>query len=249
MFKQNAGEKLIDLLIEWGVDHIYGMPGDSINSIIEPLRKKQDKIKFIQVRHEEAGALAAAAYAKLTGKLGVCTAIAGPGAIHLLNGLYDAKLDKAPVLAITGQVETDLLGTDSFQEVNLERMFDDVAVYNQRIMSAEQLPAVVNQAIRTAYAKKGVSVLTIPDDIPRFEVGNEARVTAHFAVKQDISPLPEDLQRAKEIIEGAEKPIILAGKGVHGHRETLLAFAERVGAPIVLTLLVKGSSLINIRIV
>ncbi|UTE76650.1 pyruvate oxidase [Rossellomorea sp. KS-H15a] len=240
MFKQNAGEKLIDLLIEWGVDHIYGMPGDSINSIIEPLRKRQDKIKFIQVRHEEAGALAAAAYAKLTGKLGVCTAIAGPGAIHLLNGLYDAKLDKAPVLAITGQVETDLLGTDSFQEVNLERMFDDVAVYNQRIMSADQLPAVVNQAIRTAYAKKGVSVLTIPDDIPRFEVGKEARVTSHFSVKQNIAPLPEDLQKAKELIEGAERPIILAGKGVHGHRETLLSFAEKVGAPIVLTLPGKG---------
>lgn len=154
MFAKTAGEALVDLLIDWGVEHIYGMPGDSINSIIEALRKKQDKIKFIQVRHEEAGALAAAAYAKLTGKLGVCMAIAGPGAIHLLNGLYDAKLDKAPVLAISGQVESDLLGTDFFQEVNLERMFDDVAVYNQRIMSAEQLPAVVNQAIRMAYTKK-----------------------------------------------------------------------------------------------
>ncbi|TKI90015.1 pyruvate oxidase, partial [Bacillus cereus] len=114
---KTAGEALVDLLIDWGVEHIYGMPGDSINSIIEALRKKQDQIKFIQVRHEEAGALAAAAYAKLTGKLGVCMAIAGPGAIHLLNGLYDAKLDKAPVLAISGQVETDLLGTDFFQEV------------------------------------------------------------------------------------------------------------------------------------
>jgi pyruvate oxidase len=128
MFRKNAGDVLVELLIEWGVDHIYGMPGDSINSIIESLRKVQNKIKFIQVRHEEIGALAAASYAKLTGKLGVCTAIAGPGAIHLLNGLYDAKLDKAPVLAIAGQVETDLSGTDFFQEVNLERLFDDVAV-------------------------------------------------------------------------------------------------------------------------
>ena len=117
MFRKKAGEYLVDLLIDWGVDHIYGMPGDSINSLIEPIRKAKDKIKFIQVRHEEAGALAAAAYAKLTGKLGVCTAIAGPGAIHLLNGLYDAKLDHAPVLAITGQVESDLIGIDYFQEV------------------------------------------------------------------------------------------------------------------------------------
>ncbi|MEW5569896.1 pyruvate oxidase [Rossellomorea marisflavi] len=240
MFKQTAGEKLIDMLIEWGVDHIYGMPGDSINSLIEPLRKAQDKIKFIQVRHEEAGALAAAAYAKLTGKLGVCMAIAGPGAIHLLNGLYDAKLDRAPVLAITGQVESDLIGTDSFQEVNLERMFDDVAVYNQRIMSAEQLPAVVNQAIRSAYAKKGVSVLTIPDDIPRFEVGKEARVTAQFTAKQVVLPMKEDLLNAKKILEEAVKPVILAGRGAHGHRDTLLSFAEKIGAPVVLTLPGKG---------
>ena len=241
MFRQKAGEKLIELLVEWGVDHIYGMPGDSINSFIEPLRKAQDKIKFIQVRHEEAGALAAAAYAKLTGKLGVCTAIAGPGAIHLLNGLYDAKLDRVPVLALAGQVESDLLGTDYFQEVNLERMFDDVAVYNQRVMSAEQLPAVVNQAIRTAYVKKGVSVLTIPDDIPRFEVGKKALMTSNFYVKQEVRPLEEDLERAKELLNNPERPIILAGKGTHGLRETLLSFAEKIAAPIVLTLPAKGS--------
>jgi len=241
MLKQTAGEKLIELLVEWGVDHIYGMPGDSINSIIEPLRKAQDKIKFIQVRHEEAGALAAAAYAKLTGKMGVCTAIAGPGAIHLLNGLYDAKLDRVPVLALAGQVETDLFGTDSFQEVNLERLFDDVAVYNQRVMSAEQLPSVVNQAIRTAYAKKGVSVLTIPDDIPKFEVGREARVTSSVVAKQEIFPPKEDLQKALELINAAERPIILAGKGTHGIRDTLLNFAEKIAAPIVLTLPGKGA--------
>lgn len=240
MFGKNAGEALVDLLIEWGVDHIYGMPGDSINSIIEALRKAKDKIKFIQVRHEEAGALAAAAYAKFTGKLGVCTAIAGPGAIHLLNGLYDAKLDKAPVLAIAGQVESDLLGIDYFQEVNLERMFDDVAVYNQRIMSAEQLPAVVNQAIRTAYAKKGVAVLTIPDDIPKMEVKAEARRTSSFVANSEILPHTADLLQAKILLEKAQKPVILAGRGAKGARESLLAFADRIAAPIVLTLPGKG---------
>lgn len=237
---KTAGEVLIDLLVQWGVEHIYGMPGDSINSLMEPLRKAQDKIKFIQVRHEEAGALAAASYAKLTGKLGVCMAIAGPGAIHLLNGLYDAKLDKAPVLAIAGQVESDLLGTDSFQEVNLDRLFDDVAVYNQRIMSAEQLPAVVNQAVRTAYTKKGVSVLVIPDDIPKFEVAREARVTNSSFVKAEIFPQTGDLDRALEIIENAKKPVILAGKGAGGTREALLTFADKIAAPIVLTLPGKG---------
>jgi len=240
MFGKSAGEVLIEMLIDWGVDHIYGMPGDSINSLIEPLRKAKDKIKFIQVRHEEAGALAAAAYAKLTGKLGVCMAIAGPGAIHLLNGLYDAKLDKAPVLAITGQVESDLLGTDYFQEVNLERMFDDVAVYNQRVMSAEQLPAVVNQAIRAAYTKKGVAVLTIPDDIPKFEVEGEARKTSSFFVTSDIRPREFDLHKAKVVLDNAKKPVILAGRGAKEARDSLLALAEKLAAPIVLTLPGKG---------
>ncbi|SFJ13910.1 pyruvate oxidase [Thermoflavimicrobium dichotomicum] len=240
MFGKTAGETLVDLLVEWGVDHVYGMPGDSINSIIEALRKAQDKIKFIQVRHEETGALAAASYAKLTGKLGVCLAIAGPGAIHLLNGLYDAKLDHAPVLAITGQVESDLLGLDYFQEVQLERLFDDVAVYNQRIMSAEQLPAVVNQAIRVAYAKKGVSVLTIPDDIPKFEVKAEARKTSSIFVEPEISPSSTYLNQAKAILDKARSPVILAGKGAKHARESLLAFAEHMAAPIVLTLPGKG---------
>jgi pyruvate oxidase len=240
MFRKKAGEVLVDLLIEWGVDHVYGMPGDSINSIIEELRKKKDKIKFIQVRHEEAGALAAASYAKLTGKLGVCMAIAGPGAIHLLNGLYDAKLDHAPVLAIAGQVETDLLGTDFFQEVKLDRLFDDVAVYNQTVMSAEQMPVVVNQAIRTAYAKKGVSVLTIPDDVPKFEVEREARYTNQIVSRSKSLPRKEDLHEAVRILQGSHKKIILAGKGAEGTRDVLLEFADRIAAPIALTLPGKG---------
>jgi pyruvate oxidase len=240
VFRKTAGEVIIDLLIEWGVDHIYGMPGDSINSIIEPLRKAQDKIKFIQVRHEEAGALAAASYAKLTGKIGVCMAIAGPGAVHLLNGLYDAKLDRVPVLAITGQVESDLIGTDFFQEVNLERMFDDVAVYNQRIMSVEQLPAVVNQAIRMAYTKRGVAVLTVPDDIPRFEVGAEARFTSSFFTMPELFPREFDLEKAKIVLRQAERPVILTGKGAKGARDSLIEFADHIAAPIVLTLPAKG---------
>lgn len=240
MFRKNAGEALIDLLIEWDVTHIYGMAGDSINSLMEPLRKARDKIKFITVRHEEAGSLAASSYAKLTGKLGVCMGIAGPGAIHLLNGLYDAKLDKVPVLAIAGQVETDLLGSDFFQEVNLDRLFEDVAVYSQRIASAEQLPAVVNQAIRTAYTKKGVSVLIIPDDIPKFEVEREARKTSPFFVQSDIMPKMEDLQKAKDVIRQAERPVILAGKGAKAARDSLLAFADLIASPIVLTLPGKG---------
>ncbi|TLS36198.1 pyruvate oxidase [Pseudalkalibacillus caeni] len=240
MFRKKAGDVLMELLMEWKVDHIYGMPGDSINSMIESLRKVEDRIKFIQVRHEENGALAAAAYAKLTGKLGVCTAIAGPGSIHLLNGLYDAKLDRAPVLAICGQVESDLMGIDYFQEVNLSRLFDDVAVYNQRITSAEQLPAVVNQAIRTAYAKNGVAVITIPDDVQKAEVEREARFTSPVVVKSRHLPEQEDLSKAEVLLHQAERPVILAGKGARNAGVELVKFAEKLAAPIVLSLPGKG---------
>jgi pyruvate oxidase len=228
------------MLIDWGVDHIYGMPGDSINTLIESIRKVKDKIDFIQVRHEETGALAAASYAKLTGKLGVCMGIAGPGAIHLLNGLYDAKMDGAPVLAIAGQVETDLMGTDYFQEIDLASVFKDVAVYSQTIMSAEQLPAVLNQAIRTAYDKKGVAVLIIPDDIPKFEVESNALKTTAFVSKSKVLPHEEDLQLASDILSNAKKPVILAGKGAGTAKDTLLTFAETLKAPIILSLPAKG---------
>lgn len=132
---------------------------------MDDLRKRQEEISFLQVRHEETGALAAAAYAKLTGKLGVTLSIAGPGAVHLLNGLYDAKADKAPVLALVGQVHSEEVGTGAFQEINLERMFDDVAVFNRRAETEAQLPDLLDQAIKEAYANKGVSVLIVPDDL------------------------------------------------------------------------------------
>lgn len=240
MFRKSAGDIMMDMLIDWGVDHIYGMPGDSINTLIESIRKVKDKIDFIQVRHEETGALAAAAYAKLTGKLGVCMGIAGPGAIHLLNGLYDAKMDGAPVLAIVGQVETDLMGTDYFQEVDLGSVFKDVAVYRQTIMSAEQLPSNLNQAIRTAYDKRGVAVLIIPDDIPKFEVEKGALKTTSFVSKSTVLPHEEDLVHAAQILNNAKKPVILAGKGARKAKDTLLSFAEKMRAPIILSLPGKG---------
>src|SRR5512142_2037612 len=129
-----ASDVLIDTLIGWGVDTIFGLPGDGINGIMESLRQHQDRIRFIHVRHEEAAAFMACAYAKYTGRLGVCLATSGPGAIHLLNGLYDAKLDQAPVLAITGMTYHDLIGTMYQQDVNTDYLFQDVARFNQRVM-------------------------------------------------------------------------------------------------------------------
>src|SRR5574338_1622145 len=144
-----AADILIDTVYDWGVDVIFGLPGDGINGIMEALRRRQEKIRFVQVRHEESAAFMACAYAKWTGRLGVCLATSGPGGIHLLNGLYDAKMDGAPVLAITGMQFHDLLGTHTQQDVALDRLFLDVAKYNTRIMSAAHTENVVALACRT----------------------------------------------------------------------------------------------------
>ncbi|WP_089652833.1 pyruvate oxidase [Halobacillus aidingensis] len=240
MFNKRTGEVMTQQLINWGVDHIYGMPGDSINELIDDLRKRQDEIEFIQVRHEETGALSAAAYAKLTGKLGVTAAIAGPGAVHLLNGLYDAKADSAPVLAIVGQVHSEEVGTGAFQEINLERMFDDVAVFNRRAETEAQLPDLLDQAIKEAYAHKGVSVLIVPDDLFAAKQTDEVRLTSGDYYRPEIFPSQNQLNEAREMIEKAEKPIILAGQGTRNAPNELIDFAESIKAPIILSLLAKG---------
>src|SRR6266487_326646 len=160
-----ASEVLVDRLAAWGVDTVFGLPGDGINGIMEGLRRNADRVRFVLVHHEEAAALMATGYAKATGKIGVCLATSGPGGIHLANGLYDAKLDHAPVLAITGMQETSVLGTDYQQEVHLDRLFADVAVYNQMVVNPAQLPALVDIAVRSAYARRGVAHLIVPNDI------------------------------------------------------------------------------------
>ncbi|SEH70098.1 pyruvate oxidase [Halobacillus karajensis] len=240
MFNKRTGEVLTQQLINWGVDHIYGMPGDSINELIEDLRKRKEEIEFIQVRHEETGALSAAAYAKLTGKIGVTAAIAGPGAVHLLNGLYDAKADSAPVLAIVGQVHSEEVGTGAFQEINLERMFDDVAVFNRRAETEAQLPDLLNQAIKEAYTYKGVAVLIVPDDLFAAKQKEEVRLTSGKYYKAEVSPSQTQLNEARQLIENAEKPIILAGQGTRQAKNELIDFAETIKAPVILSLLAKG---------
>src|SRR5215469_3532657 len=160
-----GGDILVETLIRWGVDTIFGIPGDGINGVFEALRERQDKIRFVQVRHEEVAAFAACAYAKFTGRLGVCIATSGPGGIHLMNGLYDAKLDGQPVLAITGLQHSDLIGTFTQQDVQLDKTFVDVAVYNERVMNGAHMEAVADLAMRSALARKGVAHITIPVDV------------------------------------------------------------------------------------
>ncbi|MFD2208679.1 pyruvate oxidase [Virgibacillus halophilus] len=240
MSSKRTGEILTDLLIDWNVNHIYGMPGDSINEFVDDLRKKEDEIKFYQIRHEESGALAASAYAKLTGKIGVCLSIAGPGGIHLLNGLYDAKKDGAPVLALVGQVTSENVGTKSFQEIDLQNLFADVAVYCEQAQSAEQLPDMLNMAIRNAYVHQGVAVLIVPDDLFAVKQNGRQPSTAPSYVRALPFPHEVSLINSANMINEAKKPVILAGKGCRGADKELLQFAEKINAPIVVSLLGKG---------
>src|SRR2546421_7490930 len=161
----NTAALLVDRLIDWGVEVVFGLPGDGINGIMEALRKRQDKIRFVQVRHEEAAAFMACGYAKFTGKLGVCLTTSGPGGLHLINGLYDAKLDGQPVLAITGLPYHDLISTHMQQDVELDKLFIDVAVYNARVMGVEHVQNVTDLACRTAISYRGVAHITIPVDV------------------------------------------------------------------------------------
>src|SRR5947208_2178401 len=154
-----AADCLVETLLDWGVEVVFGLPGDGINGIMESLRARQDKIRFIQVRHEESAAFMACGYAKYTGKIGVCLATSGPGGLHLINGLYDAKLDGQPVVAITGMQATSQLGTGFQQEVHLERIFADLCVYNEMFQAPATIPAVVDIAVRSAVSMRGVAHL------------------------------------------------------------------------------------------
>lgn len=243
-----AGDILVETLIDWGIDTIFGIPGDGINGIIEALRVRQDRIRFIQTRHEETAALAACAYAKFTGRLGVCIATSGPGGIHLLNGLYDAKLDHQPVLAITGLQFHDLLSTQTQQDVELDKLFADACAYSARIMGPTHVENVVEMACRTALAHRQPAHVTMPVDIQSLPVKkaerskrNVAHHVSHLMAHGRQAPDRRQLEQAAEILNGASKPFILAGQGALGAGAELEAIAELLGAPIGKALLGKGA--------
>lgn len=244
---KNASDVLIERLLAWGVDTIFGLPGDGINGVFEALRKQKDKIRFIHVRHEESAALMACAYAKFTGRLGVCIATSGPGGIHLLNGLYDARMDQAPVLAITGLQHSDLIGTLTQQDVALDKLFIDVAVYNERVMSGAHMESVADLAIRTAVSHRGVAHITIPVDVqvqeikkgrsPRNPIHHTSAVPAYF----DQLPARVELDHAADVLNRGKRIAILAGQGALHATQELEEMAETLGAPIIKALLGKAA--------
>jgi pyruvate dehydrogenase (quinone) len=244
---KTVADLVVERLIAWGVHTVFGLPGDGINGLFEALRTYQDQIRFVQVRHEEAAAFAACGYAKYTGRLGVCMATSGPGGIHLLNGLYDAKLDGQPVLAITGHTFHDLIGTHQQQDVDLDKLFIDVAAYNQRIMGPSHAANAVDEAVKTALSRRTVAHLTIPKDIQDWTQDETTRskqnIPQHSGIVYMPSwPLPPQpmLQVAADLINAGTKVSILVGQGCLNARDEVLELAERVGGPIIKALLGKA---------
>jgi pyruvate dehydrogenase (quinone) len=232
----DVGETLVDALADLGVRTVWGVVGDALNPITDAIRR-HDQLEWIGVRHEEVGAFAAGAQAQLTGTLGVCMGTVGPGSLHLLNGLYDAKKSHAPVLAICGQVPLAELGSDFFQEVDNDAVFRDVAEFCRTITSPAQLPGMLEQAIQRALDGPGVSVLTIPGDVAALDAPERAPRFARTQVP--VTPDESQLAKAVTAIDESAKVTFLVGSGARHAREEVLALADRLSAPMVLTLKAK----------
>jgi pyruvate dehydrogenase (quinone) len=244
---KKIADLVVERLIEWGVDTIFGFPGDGVDGFFEALRTHKDQLKFVQVRHEEAAAFAAVGYAKYTGRIGVCCATSGPGGVHLLNGLYDAKCDLQPVLAITGHTFSDLIGMDYQQDVDLDKLFMDVSVFNERVMSAPHAVNVVDMAIRSAYGRKGVAHITIPKDIQEWEVSDRHRSNANpkhhsaeWSAPPTTKPAQAMIQQAADLINAGSKVVVFVGRGALHCAEEVSQLAETVGGPVVKALLGKA---------
>src|SRR5919109_2835082 len=243
---QTVAELLVQRLSEWGVDTIFGFAGDGIGEILEVLRRQPERMRFVQVRHEEAAAFAACAYAKFTGRLGVCMATSGPGGIHLVNGLYDAKGDDAPVLAITGHTWTRLIGTHYQQDVPLERLFMDVAAYSERLASPDHLPHALDEAIKTALSRRTVAHICIPRDIAKQPISDAGPTVSRqlrelFATPRPPLPADDALEAAAEVINAGRRVAILSGRGAIPARAEVIQLAELVAGPIIKPLLGKPS--------
>jgi len=245
--ESNTADILVETLIRWDVQCVFGIVGDGINSIIEALRKRRDTIRFIAVRHEEAAAFMASGYAKHTGKLGVCVATTGPGAVHLLNGLYDAKMDSVPVLAITGSTFHDLAGTHFMQAVDTQALMRDVAIYNIAVTGPIHAGIVGNLACRSALGRRGVAHLTVAKDTQAMKLGvdkpsleNHGLQTLRGWESSHSVPADARLREAAAIINQGKKIAILVGQGALGARAEVTQLAAKINAPVAKALLGKG---------
>ncbi|QYE35675.1 thiamine pyrophosphate-requiring protein [Polymorphobacter megasporae] len=243
---ETVGDFVIERLGEWGVDLIFGYPGDGINGTFAALQRVNCPIKFVQVRHEEMAAFMASAYAKFTGRMGTCISTGGPGATHMITGLYDAKMDHSPVLAITGGAARGVRGAGYQQELNLDRIFADVAIFAQEAFVAEQVPHLLDRAIRVATAYKGVGVVVLPADLQTAAYRDPPRQhgftrSSSGYSKPKVVPYDLDLQRAADILNAGTKVAILVGAGAIGAHDVLTEVADKLGAGVAKALLGKSA--------
>ncbi|MFF0162093.1 thiamine pyrophosphate-requiring protein [Streptomyces sp. NPDC005263] len=242
-----VSDHVLERLREWGVEHVFGYPGDGINGLLAAWGRADNEPRFIQSRHEEMSAFQAVGYAKFSGRLGVCTATSGPGAIHLLNGLYDAKLDHVPVLAIVGQTHRTAMGGSYQQEVDLHSLYKDVASdFVETVTVPEQLPNVLDRAIRTAYARRCPTAVIIPGDVQELDYSaptHEFKMVPSSLDRSSWTAVPseESLRRAAEILNAGDKVAILVGQGAAGARAEVERVAEMLGAGVAKALLGKDA--------
>lgn len=236
MAKMSAGQALAKVLESWDIDHIYGITADSINNTVDGLYQERDQIKYIQVRHEEVGSLAATADAKLTGKVGVSFGSAGPGATHLFNGLYDAKMDHTPVVAIIGQSATTVMNTYYFQEMDQDPMFADLTDFHKQATNPEQIPYIMDQAIRYAYQHKAPAVVIIPDNLSGEEIDFEPYKSTDVvnAVAKEIID-DKAVNDVYELLKKAKHPVLWAGLGMKNARDEVVEFSEKFSVPVLTT--------------
>lgn len=241
--KQVVGKNVSDVIVEqmaaWGVKYIYGIPGGSILGVVESIRK-HPSVKFIPVRHEQTAAMMASAYAKLTGDIGVCLAIAGPGATNLITGLYDAKMDRAPVLALTGQVKLQYIGAGDFQEIDQDNLFEPVCVFNKTINAKEEVTNLISQSMKHSLVDMGVSHLGIPNDVQREFFTDEIKPREGRIASDEIHPKKDLMMMAVNMINHATRPVIVAGWGCRTYRDLVQNFARKISAPVATTFKGKG---------
>ncbi|API87857.1 pyruvate oxidase [Marinilactibacillus sp. 15R] len=236
--KTKVSTASLKVLEGWGIDTIYGIPSGTLAPLMEALGEQEEtNINFLQVKHEEVGAMAAVMQRKFGGNIAVCVGSGGPGASHLINGLYDAAMDNTPVLAILGSRPQKELNMDAFQELNQNPMFASIAVYNRRVAYAEQLPKMIDDAIRTALAKNGVAVIEVPGDFGYHEIDEDAFYSSGHSYRDYVSPAinEADVDAAVEILNKAERPAIYAGVGTMGHGPAVQELSRKLKAPVIVT--------------
>jgi thiamine pyrophosphate-dependent acetolactate synthase large subunit-like protein/rubredoxin len=236
---KNVSDIMVEQMTDWGIRYAFGIPGTSSLGLVDAMRKNA-KLQYIQVRHEQTAAFMASAYGKLTGNIAACLTVAGPGATNLATGLYDAKLDHSPVLALTGLVKRRLIGPGSFQEIDQHSFFEPICVFNKVLMTQEQTTTLTTLAIKHALVEKGVSHISIPNDLQKLPCDADVTPMEGRISNRSILPSPLLVRKAAELINKSERPVIISGFGALGQGDKLLILARKITSPIVTTFRGKG---------